>query len=78
MVEFQISVSPTTPPGNYPISVQNIPAPAGTSTFTLTVLPPPGILVVPGAVAISVCSGGPAVQNSVTVTPVNGYRVRRP
>ncbi len=73
MVEFQISVSPTTLPGNYPISVQNSPAPAGTSTFTLTVLPPPGILVVPGAAAISVCSGGPAVQNSVTITPVNGY-----
>jgi PKD repeat protein len=74
MVEFQISVSPGTPPGSYPISVQNSPAPAGTSTFTLIVLPPPGILVAPGAVAISVCSGGPAVQNSVTVTPVNGYQ----
>ncbi len=73
MVEFQISVSPTTPPGSYPISVQNSPAPAGTSTFTLTVLPPPGVVVVPGATSISVCSGGPAVQNSVTITPVNGY-----
>jgi PKD repeat protein len=73
-VTFQIAVSPSTPVGNYPISVQNNPAPAGTSTFTLAVLPPPSLVVAPGAVTISACSGGPAVQNSVTITPLYGYQ----
>ena len=73
-VAFQIAVGPSTLPGSYPISVQNSPAAAGTSTFTLNVVPPPSFSVAPGAGAISVCSGGPAASNTVTVTPLSGYQ----
>ncbi|MCL4806894.1 MAG: hypothetical protein KJ062_03725, partial [Thermoanaerobaculia bacterium] len=73
VVPFAISTSLGTPPGNYTVTVGTTPQTTGTDTFVLAVAPPPAFSVVPGAAAISACPGGPAVQNSVTVTPEVGY-----
>ncbi len=79
VVSFQIDTSTSTPPGDYTVSVQASPAPSGTDTFILTVVAP-APPVVPGALGVEVektslaaCPGGPAVRNSVTITPLDGY-----
>ena len=74
IVSFAISTSLSTPPGSYTVTVSTSPQATGSDTFLLVVGPPPALSVAPGAAAISVCSGGPAVSNTVTITPLSGFQ----
>ncbi len=76
IVGFRIAADAGTNPGTYEVGVQTTPSTTGSDTFRLTVVAP----VVPGDLGIAVekpsvnaCPGGPAVANSVTITPLDGY-----
>ncbi|MHB8798375.1 MAG: PKD domain-containing protein [Thermoanaerobaculia bacterium] len=72
-VPFSIATSAATPPGSYVVTVGTSPASAGTATFELVVAPPGGLELSLASSSIEVCPGGPAVENSVTVTPIDGF-----
>ncbi len=73
-VPFQIAVGPAVPSGTYAITVSNSPVPAGEASFFLTVLNPGSLTATVERPSLSLCAGGAAVTNSVTVSPVDDYQ----
>ncbi|HMM33506.1 MAG TPA: PKD domain-containing protein [Thermoanaerobaculia bacterium] len=72
-VPFSVATSPATPPGVYVVTVGTSPASAGTASFELVVAPPGRLELSLTSSSIDVCPGGPAVENSATVTPAEGF-----
>ena len=72
-VTFRIAVAAGTVPGSYGVIVTTSPTPSGDDSFTLVVTNPGGVTLSLAKPELSVCPGGAAVANSVTVTPFGGY-----
>ncbi len=67
-VTFSITTTAATPLGVHTLTASTASIVGGVATFDLVVQPPPTITVVPASGAVTACTGGPPVPNSVTVT----------
>lgn len=72
-VPFSIATSAATPPGTYVVTVGTSPVSAGAASFELVVAPPGGLELSLASSSIEVCPGGAAVENSATVTAIDGF-----
>lgn len=73
VVSFRIATTASTQPGSYTVSVQAGPTQSGTDTFVLTVERLGSLSVVAEKAAVDACPGGAAAQNSLLISPLDGY-----
>lgn len=73
VVSFRIAVNASTRAGTYQVNVQTSPYATGSDTFTLVVRRLGSLGAVVEKASVDACPGGPAVQNSVTISALGGY-----
>jgi len=72
-VSFRIAASASAQAGTFQVTVQTSPYATGTATFTLVVKRLGALSAVIEKPSVDACPGGAEVQNSVLVSPLDGY-----
>ncbi len=73
VVSFKLAASASAPAGTYHVTVQTSPVATGSATFTLIIKRLGALSVVPEKSSVDACPGGAAVQNSLLISPLDGY-----